>query len=165
MCDSEDTVTEPDVNLPSVTTAGISGITFTAAQCGGTVTSDGGDAISARGVCWSTSQTPTVSDSKTNDSTGTGSYTSEITGLTANTTYYVRAYATNSKGTSYGDEESFTTLPLTVTDIDGNVYQTVLIGEQLWMAENLKVTHYQDGSEISNVTDNTQWSNCTTGSC
>ncbi len=148
----------PDTKVPILTTVAVSAITQTTAQCGGNITSDGGATVTACGVCWSTNQTPTVADNKTTDGTGAGSFASSITGLTASTTYYVRAYATNSVGTGYGSAMSFTTTASgTVTDIDGNVYQIVTIGTQVWMAENLKVTHYRNGDAISNVTDNTTW--------
>jgi len=129
------------------------------------VTSDCGATVTARGVCWSTGQTPTVADNRTTDGTGAGSFSSSITGLTPNTTYYVRAYATNSAGTGYGSAMSFTTEEATeiLMDIDGNVYQTVKIGNQWWMAENLKVTHYRNGDAIPNVTDDTEWYNLATG--
>ena len=94
---------------PTVTTNDVTGITETTAVCGGNVTADGGAEITARGVCWSTSQNPTISDSHTTDGSGTGSFTSNMTGLTENTVYYIRAYATNSYGTSYGSQKSFTT--------------------------------------------------------
>jgi uncharacterized protein (DUF1330 family) len=94
---------------PTVTTNEISSITSTSAVSGGNVVSDGGASVTARGVCWSTTPDPTVSDSKTSDGTGTGTFTSSITGLSPNTTYYLRAYATNSSGTSYGTEKSFKT--------------------------------------------------------
>jgi len=116
---------------PSVTTSSVSNITQTTATCGGNVTSDGGATVTARGVCWSTNQNPTISDSHTTDDDGTGSFTSSITGLTANMTYYVRAYATNSKGTSYGEQKSFTTLqsgtvtvPSVTTNSVSNISQT-----------------------------------------
>ncbi len=95
--------------LPQVTTSGISAITFSTASGGGNVLSDGGSAIMARGVCWSTGITPTISNSKTTDGVGTGTFVSSITGLTRNTKYYVRAYATNSLNTAYGDTISFRT--------------------------------------------------------
>ena len=95
--------------LPTVTTNNVSSITSSSAACGGNVTSDGGYTVTVRGVCWSTNQYPTVSNSHTTNSGGTGSFTSTMTGLSAGTTYYVRAYATNSQGTSYGTQMSFTT--------------------------------------------------------
>ncbi len=95
--------------IPSVSTAEVTDITATTATCGGTIATDGGLAITARGVCWSTSHNPTLSDNHTSDGTGTGSFTSTITGLSASTTYYMRAYATNSLVTIYGGEQSFTT--------------------------------------------------------
>jgi uncharacterized protein (TIGR02145 family) len=151
--------------IPVLTTASVSAITQTTAQCGGNITSDGGATVTVRGVCWSTNPTPTIANSKTTNGTGTGSFISSITDLSPSTPYYVRAYATNSVGTGYGNTQSFTTAGSsgTVTDIDGNVYQTVTIGTQVWMAENLKVTHYRNGEAIPNVTDNTTWYNLTTG--
>jgi len=86
--------------------------TSTTATSGGNVTNDYGNPITARGICWSTSQNPTTANSKTTESGTTGSFTSNITGLTASTLYYVRAYATNAAGTSYGAQVSFTTSAL-----------------------------------------------------
>ncbi len=97
--------------MPTVITSIISAVDKTTATTGGTITSDGGGTISARGVCWSTGQNPTISNSKTQDGTGTGTYTSNITGLNPGTTYYVRAYATNSAGTAYGAQGILSTLP------------------------------------------------------
>ncbi len=102
-------------SLPDVTTASVSSVTSTSAAGGGNVTSDGGAAVTAGGVCWSTSENPTTADSHTTDGTGTGVYTSLITGLIPDTTYHVRAYATNSAGTSYGSDRTFTTLPIPPT--------------------------------------------------
>jgi hypothetical protein len=95
---------------PSLTTTVASSITKYAASAGGTITSNGGSTITASGICWSTTATPTISDSKTTDGTTSGTFTSAITGLTAGTTYYVRAYATNTIGTGYATAQSFTTL-------------------------------------------------------
>lgn len=155
----QDTTTNPidttTILLPTVFTSTASNITSTSAMVGGNVTSDGGASVIARGVCWSTSQNPTVNDSHTTDGGGMGSFTSNITGLAANTIYYVRAYATNSAGTAYGEEVIFTTLSAggtavidekscpaapTVTDHEGNVYATVQIGNQCWMRDNLRTT-------------------------
>ncbi|MCX6256869.1 MAG: hypothetical protein NTW49_03070 [Bacteroidia bacterium] len=104
--------------LPSVTTSGISGITQPTATCGGNVTADGGATVTARGVCWNTAGNPTIADSHSNNGSGIGVYTSSLFGLSANTTYYVRAYATNMIGTSYGNEVVFT-IPATELIPDG----------------------------------------------
>jgi uncharacterized protein (TIGR02145 family) len=149
--------------VPELTTAAVSILTETTAACGGEITSDGGASITARGVCWGTTSPPTISDSTTNDGTGTGSFTSNITNLTKLTTYYIRAYATNSAGTGYGDVDSFKAGTDTVSDIDGNIYETVIIGTQWWMAENLKVTKYRNGEDIPKVTDGPTWAGLSTG--
>jgi len=102
--------------LPTLTTTAVTSITQTTAKSGGEITSDGGADITARGVCWNTSTSPTISDSKTTNGNGTGSFTSNITDLQTGTTYYMRAYATNSEGTAYGNEINFITLdPPTLT--------------------------------------------------
>src|ERR1035437_1072915 len=92
-----------------ITTSPVS-ITVNSAQSGGNITLDGGASVTARGVCWSTSHNPTIADNLTSNGSGIGIFTSSLTELTPNTLYYVRAYATNSMGTAYGDEISFTTL-------------------------------------------------------
>jgi len=99
------------VTTPTVTTTNVTNIAQTTATCGGNVTSDGGATVTARGVCWSTSTNPTTTSNHTTDGSGIGGYLSSLTGLTANTSYFVRAYATNSAGTSYANQKSFTTLP------------------------------------------------------
>jgi hypothetical protein len=101
--------TTNNIPLPKVFTAPANGITTISASSGGTISDEGGTHIITRGVCWSTSQNPTIADSKTDDGVGTGSYTSSIDGLAAVTTYYIRAYATNSQGTSYGNQVQFIT--------------------------------------------------------
>lgn len=97
------------MGMPTVTTASITSITGSSAICGGNVINDGGGTITNRGVCWSVVQNPTTNDNHTSDGTGIGEFTSSITGLDNNITYYVRAYAINSNGTAYGEERSFTT--------------------------------------------------------
>ncbi len=95
----------------SISTTVLSSVTSTTAISGGNISSDGGSAITARGVCWATTPNPTIAGSKTSDGTGVGVFTSNITGLTTGTVYYVRSYATNSvTGTSYGNQLIFMTL-------------------------------------------------------
>ena len=96
-------------NLPFVETTNVLSITQTSSASGGIVYSDGGSAVIARGVCWSTSPNPTVANSQTTNGAGVGSFTSNLIGLAQNQTYYVRAYATNANGTSYGNQFSFYT--------------------------------------------------------
>jgi uncharacterized protein (TIGR02145 family) len=147
--------------IPAVTTTGITNLTQNTATCGGNVTSEGGATVTARGVCWSTSQNPTIADSHTSDSTGIGIFESNLEGLTSNTPYHVRAYATNSAGTAYGNQVDFTTqsgvglgepcpgLP-TIT-YEGQIYNTVQIGSQCWFKENLNVgTMIEGGNEQTN---------------
>jgi len=161
---SEIGFTTSSADPPEVTTENVTNVTKTTAACGGNVTSEGGTPVSARGVCWNTSSGPVISNNKTTDGTGSGTFTSTLTGLTTNALYYVRAYATNAGGTSYGNERSFyATDEIMVTDADGNSYFTVTIGAQVWMKENLKTTKHNDGTSIPNVTDNTGWAGLTTG--
>ena len=98
------------IGVPVVTTADVTAITATSAICGGEVMNEKGREVSARGVCWSSFSNPTIEDNHLVDGKGLGSFVSDITNLKKNTTYYVRAYATNEYGTSYGEEKSFTTL-------------------------------------------------------
>ena len=110
--------TASPITTPTVTTDTVTSITTGSASSGGTITSDGGSAVTARGVCWSTSENPSTGDSCTSDGTGTGSFTSSITGLNPGTTYYVRAYATNLVGTAYGTDIPFTTAsPITTPTV------------------------------------------------
>ena len=95
---------------PSIITNNITSITTVSAVGGGSVSSSGGATVTARGVCWSTTIDPTTAlSTKTSNGSGTGSFSSSMTGLTTRTTYYVRAYATNSVGTSYGANVTFRT--------------------------------------------------------
>ncbi len=238
---------------PTVTTTAVTSITYNSAYSGGNVTNDGGATVTIRGVCWNTSPNPTIASNHTTDGSGTGIFTSSITGLSPNIDYYVRAYAINNIGTGYGNEISFktscispsvtsqpsnqsisdggnanfsvtatgtgltyqwqenngggwidisnggsnpaysnaatntltlTNVPLsfdtydyrcivsgtcspsatsnsanltvtflcgtsTVTDIDGNIYNTVLIGSQCWLKENMRTKKYPGGGTIT----------------
>jgi uncharacterized protein (TIGR02145 family) len=142
---------------PELSTGNIKSVSKNSAICGGNINDDGGEAVIARGVCWSTVQNPTIVDSKTIDGKGTGFFKSDITGLSATTGYYVRAYATNSIATSYGEELFFRTYSGTITDVDGNIYNTIKIGDRLWMAENLKTTRYNDNASIALVAESDLW--------
>ena len=96
--------------IPELTTSEATDIVYTDATAGGNITDNGGLSVTARGVCWNTTGSPTTGDNITEDGSGTGSFTSAMEGLSPNTTYYVRAYATNALGTYYGTEKTFTTL-------------------------------------------------------
>lgn len=161
------------ITLPILSTTSVSAITQTTATSGGTISSDGGASVTARGVCWGTIANPTISlTTKTTNGSGTGVFTSSLTGLTANTIYYARAYATNSIGTAYGNEISFTSLQNStsinipgpnMTDIEGNIYQSVNNCGITFSMKNLNVSKYSDGTNIPQVTDQKAWDSLTTG--
>jgi len=145
--------TDDDNEAPTVTTGDITSITGNSATVAGNVTDEGSASVTERGICWSTSQNPTTADSHSSSGTGTGSYTVDLTNLNANTTYYVRAYATNSVGTSYGENKSFTTLCGLITDFpftegfeDGEL-------PDCWTNEHVTGTQdwtYEDGGHSNN---------------
>jgi uncharacterized protein (TIGR02145 family) len=158
--------------LPEVTTSMVTSIFADRAICGGSVVSEGGGAVVNRGIAYGTSSNPTISGSVIVNGSGLGTYNSTITGLTALTSYFVRAYATNSVGTAYGNEVSFSTPPIpafacgtsTVSDVDGNSYNIVQIGAQCWMQSNLKVSKYRNGDVVPTELSNANWQNATSGS-
>ena len=113
--------------LASVLTDSASSITATSAVCRGEVVSDAGYYVSARGLCWSTTPNPTISNAHTSEGSGLGSFTSHLSNLESHTTYYVRAYAQNASGISYGNQVTFTTLsglPVVTTTVATNVTST-----------------------------------------
>ncbi len=251
---------ELDGTIPTVKTGAINNLTITSVMISGEITSDGGDAVFAKGICWSTNQLPNLSDNKVALSGADPAFSAQLTGLKPGVNYYARAYAANTIGTGFGETVSFTTLgglpiisnpgvttsisaaaltatvnpngletrvtfeygtsagalirsiaadpnlisgtgevavkadlnnldpsatyyfrikadngvgtgvsaildfkPYSVQDVDGNLYHSVKIGDQAWLMENLKTTHYANGSPIANVTDPVAWFNLTTG--
>lgn len=147
----------------AITTFDVSEVNNTSAMSGGMILSDGGMQITQRGICWSKNSYPTIADNVTNDGAGVGSFTSTMKGLEIGTTYYVRSYAINSEGVSYGNETYFrTTQPTSgeaplIYDVNGNSYKTVYIGTQRWMSQNLKASTFNDGTSIPMLTDNSKW--------
>ena len=117
--------------LATLTTTDASVIASTSFSSGGNVTNDGGAEVTARGVCWSTTQNPTIADSKTADGAGPGIFTSSVTGLTPGTTYYIRSYSTNSIGTAYGNQISLNTpasIPTITTTNPTDITSSTAIG-------------------------------------
>lgn len=139
--------TSKEIVSPTVTTAAITQITETTAVAGGNVTSDGGASVTERGVVYATTQNPTTNNSKVTSGTGTGSFTCNLTDLQPNTTYYVRAYATNEVGTAYSEEVSFTTKEVSVSDPTGteNGYAYVDLGLSVkWATCNVGANNPED---------------------
>lgn len=136
---------------PTIVTDSIFNVTGFTLNVLATITDPGTTGIISSGVCWSSSNPfPSIGNNHTTDGSSVGSFISLISGLKSATLYYVRAYATNSVGTSYGNVLTITTPTHcgTVSDIDGNVYNTVYIGRQCWLKENLRTTRYADGNVV-----------------
>ena len=164
-CSKEDIPINPK-GLATVTTDEVTNITETSATCSGTVTSEGGEIVTSRGICYNTEPNPTYQNYYLNQGGGIGHFSIRISGLASNTKYYIRAFAVDSTGISYGSEKSFITsdpFANTVMDYDGNVYHMITIGTQKWLVENLRVTHYRDGTPITMLADATLWGNTSSG--
>ncbi len=142
--------------MPTVTTMAVTNLSPTTGISGGNITGDGGATVTARGVVWGTSPGPTTANNRTTNGQGTGSFTSTLSGLTNGTVYYVRSYATNKAGTAYGNELKIIT---PVADVDGNIYKTTQIGNQVWMTENLRTTRYNNNVLIPYEPDSIRWMN------
>ena len=164
----------PSQYMPDVRTLEASSLTHNTATISAIIVDDGDAAITERGICWSETNNSDSFTNCTNEGTGIGEFSSTISELQSDTRYYARAFAGNSVGRAYGDRISFTTLEEVVdpghgtpgngvTDIDGNFYRTVIIGDQEWMAENLRVTRYRDGSLINTGLSDTDWENTKSG--
>jgi uncharacterized protein (TIGR02145 family) len=153
--------------LPIIQTDLPASVFATGAVVGGNAVSDGGSIITDRGICYDTLPNPNIVGNYVQSGTGVGAFTATITGLISNRNYFVRAFATNSIGTAYGQQYQFITPnpvpvaqacnPPTITDIDGNIYNTVQIGTQCWMKENMRTTRLNDGDTIIHKPLQTQW--------
>jgi len=158
---------------PIVETSPVTNISTTSATSGGIVYLQCSSPIISKGIVWSSTQMPTLANNHgyTTDGIGVGEFGSNMMLLIPQTNYFVRAYATNSAGTTYGNQVKFTTLNSytpqvclgseQISDVDGNIYNTVKIGTQCWMKENLRTTKFRGGTAISLVSDNFLWNSIT----
>jgi uncharacterized protein (TIGR02145 family) len=154
-------------SIPVLSTNAVSNVRFKSMTCGGNITSDGGSNITSRGIYWSKDMDLSDLDSMTIDGNGSGPFISSLRNLTPNEVYHIRAYAINIVGTGYGQQilskAGFITGETgTLNDIDGNPYPTIVIGRQVWMAENLKTTKFNDGTTIPTARENSSWDALTT---
>lgn len=152
-----------NLNIPSIQTLAPTEVSHTFSVVGGDSLKPNQDTIVSIGICWGTSSSLNISNSKTIQQNKIEKFSCKIQNLEPNTTYYYRAYATGKNGTGYGQVKSFTTLQVIYTkgngvnDINGNFYRSVIIGQQEWMIDNLEVTKYNDGTEIPLITNQTNW--------
>ncbi len=150
--------------VPVLTTLTYSNVLLSTAKLSGNITSDGGTFVTKRGFCWSrTNQNPTVQDDTLVTGNGAGFFSDTISGLIGQTTFYVRAFATNNNGTGYGSILSMKTIDSTITDIDNNHYHIIQIGNQVWMGENLKTTKYSNGDAVNHPLTPAAWNQAKTG--
>ena len=173
-CNNDESNTEnnnpQDNMIPQLNTNPAIDISHNSVKSGGNTITIGGSSIQSKGVVWSTSPNPTIAlSTKTNDGSGNSNFNSQISNLDSNTQYYIRAYATNSNGTGYGNQILFrTTFPPIIAgngfiDIDGNNYSTLIINNKEWSSKNLAVKKYRNGDNIPQVQSPSEWANLTTG--
>jgi uncharacterized protein (TIGR02145 family) len=156
----------------TITTLSPFEITSDSVKTGGTITDDGGSDVTERGVYIGTMANPEAMGLRIRAGSGIGSFIITISDLTPSVAYYVRGFAVNERGESLGSTFMFTTKskvpsgPIiynpdliygTVSDIEGNIYKTIVIGTQTWMADNLRATKYSDGADIPHIADNSEW--------
>ena len=152
-------------SVAELSTNGITYITSKSAVCGGKITSSPGSTITEKGICWSVNPNPTKENFFIATGSGMSNFSTTISGLLPKTLYYVRAYAINGSGISYGNLESFTTLDGLqsnpgngLSDLDGNSYSSIVLGNgQEWMGENLRTSTFSNGEPIIQVQDSAQW--------
>jgi uncharacterized protein (TIGR02145 family) len=165
--------TQTSLCLPTITTNTPTSVGNDSVVIGGEILNDGGSSIVLKGICYSTTPNPNMGNPRTEEGSGIGSFASTLRNLSPSTTYYARSYAKNSQGVVvYGNEVSFSTgTPVpsflcgtsTVSDVDGNNYNTVQIGTQCWTQSNLKVSKYRNGDNIPTGLSNSAWENTTAG--
>lgn len=145
---------------PVLTTSKATNIQTGTAVSGGNITSSVGASVTQRGVCWSLNSLPTIAlTTKTNDGTGTGSFVSNITGLQSGSKYFIRSYATNSAGTSYGQQDTI----VTSLTLEATTYSAVKIGPLFWLSPDLRVVKYRNGDPIATGLSATDWAATNSG--
>jgi uncharacterized protein (TIGR02145 family) len=172
--DDDDESTPPPPPPPVIATVNTNPVAPLAngtALVGGNVTSDGGAAVTRRGVTWGFVPNPNMTDNVVDVGQGTGAFSTTLSELSASTSYHIRAFAENSEGIAFGESRAFTTLGeiggvstpgAGVTDIDGKFYPSVIINNKEWMSMNLAVKRFANGDDIPNVVQNNDWNVLTT---
>ncbi|MCE3294836.1 MAG: hypothetical protein K0R65_550 [Crocinitomicaceae bacterium] len=176
-CKENDEIPNPNPQVLSLFAGEAHGITCTSAIIDVTIANPGGAELGNRGICWSTSPIPSIADSVQLWGMGEGSFSVLLDSLLSNTIYYARPFVVEDETTYYGNQMVFTTSTEncaqdffntnltygTVSDIDGHIYKTIQIGNQRWMAENLRTSRYANGDEIPVYVENADWGSQTGG--
>jgi uncharacterized protein (TIGR02145 family) len=155
------------LNPPMVETLPAEKISDTSAFCGGIIRSDTGIILLSGGICWDTQPVQELLPGHFVYMADSGRFTAPVSGLKPGTRYYMKAFSIwenkGSKDTVLGNQVELKTADL--CDVDGNTYESVVIGAQVWMKENLKVRHYRNGDSIPNIKGTTAWKECYIGAC